>query len=150
MRHVTDDMLAGIASDAEETSSWGSSDDSWSSSGSETEEQPAAADSGEETAATDGGVGGDEGTGNDDESAEPASAPVTAAPMKKIDMSGAPSFSVSNRQQASQLLSAVEGFFRMVEPSSPVALLLARARSYFGKDFTSILNELMPPPPPSE
>ena len=41
----------------------------------------------------------------------------------------------------------VENFFKLVEPSSPVALLLARARAYVGKDFAAILNELLPPPP---
>lgn len=156
MRHVTDDMLTALNAEAEAAaaessessdSSWGSSDESSSSDtdssdSSEAEEQPAD-ESSEESASS------DESSSSEEASADPPPPPVTP-PSPKIDTSNAPTFVASTRQEASQLLSAVESFFKLVEPSSPVALLLARARSYFGKDFTAILNELLPPLPPSE
>lgn len=54
-------------------------------------------------------------------------------------------FAVATRPEAAHLLNAVESFFRQVEPSSPIPTLLVRARGYFGKDFSAILNEIMPP-----
>ncbi|MET3900971.1 type VI secretion system protein ImpA [Devosia sp. UYZn731] len=50
----------------------------------------------------------------------------------------------TSREEAAQLLTAVEQFFRSNEPSSPVPVLLARARLFINKDFNSILVELMP------
>jgi type VI secretion system protein ImpA len=50
----------------------------------------------------------------------------------------------ANREEAGRLLTAVEQFFRTNEPSSPVPVLLARAKSFINKDFNSILVELMP------
>jgi type VI secretion system protein ImpA len=152
MRHVTDDMLAAISAEAEAAasessdSSWGSSEESssWDSASSESTES-------EEQPADESSESPDSSESQDGEEA-PAETPPphVTPPSPMIDTSSAPSFSATTRQEASQLLSAVEGFFKVVEPSSPVALLLTRARSYFGKDFTAILNELLPPLPPSE
>ena len=50
----------------------------------------------------------------------------------------------ASREDAGRLLSAVEQFFRTNEPSSPVPVLLARARTFINKDFNAILAELMP------
>ena len=104
----------------------------------------------DDSAASEEEAAGSEEGASEEGAGETAPAAVPSAPVTRIDSGAVPSFSASTRQQASQLLSAVESFFRVVEPSSPVTLLLARARSYFGKDFASILNELMPPPPPSQ
>ncbi len=51
---------------------------------------------------------------------------------------------VESRNHAADLLQAVEGFFRQVEPSSSVPILLSKARSYLNRDFASILSELIP------
>jgi len=53
--------------------------------------------------------------------------------------------------ETSGLMRAVEEFFRRHEKSSPVPILLQRARSYLDKDFQALIEELIPrvePPPP--
>ncbi len=51
---------------------------------------------------------------------------------------------VTDPQQASAAIHAVETYFRRTERSSPVPLLLQRARSYLEKDFQSLIDELIP------
>ena len=51
---------------------------------------------------------------------------------------------VNDPQQASAAILAVETYFRRSERSSPVPLLLQRARSYLDKDFQSLVDELIP------
>ncbi len=53
-------------------------------------------------------------------------------------------FSAETRNDAASLMLGVEAFYRSVEPSSPIPMLLAKARSYLNKDFAAILNELLP------
>jgi type VI secretion system protein ImpA len=57
-------------------------------------------------------------------------------------------FSADSRLEAVDLIAAAERYFVEFEPSSPVPLLLARARTYVNRDFFSLLNEFAPPPPP--
>lgn len=54
--------------------------------------------------------------------------------------------SAETRLQAVDLIEAAERFFIENEPSSPVPLLLARARSWVNRDFSSLLNEFTAPP----
>lgn len=54
------------------------------------------------------------------------------------------SFHVADAAQATAQIQAVETYFRTVEKSSPIPMLLARARSYVGKDFEALLKELVP------
>lgn len=56
-----------------------------------------------------------------------------------------PEFSAATRAEASGLMSAVEGFFRAAEPSSPIAMLMFKARGYLNRDFAALLAELIPP-----
>lgn len=51
---------------------------------------------------------------------------------------------VSNRGQAMEWISAVESFYKEREPSSPIPLLLQKARGYINRDFTSIISDLVP------
>lgn len=51
---------------------------------------------------------------------------------------------IADPQQASAAIHAVETYFRRSERSSPVPLLLQRARSYLEKDFQSLIDELIP------
>ncbi|MBT0957265.1 type VI secretion system ImpA family N-terminal domain-containing protein [Alphaproteobacteria bacterium KMM 3653] len=46
------------------------------------------------------------------------------------------------RDQASGLISAVESFFRQTEPSSPVPILLFKAKTYMNRDFSAIISDL--------
>lgn len=51
---------------------------------------------------------------------------------------------VRNRQDATQALDAVAAFFRTNEPSSPIPLLLERAKRLVAMDFLEVLAELAP------
>ena len=57
-------------------------------------------------------------------------------------------FSAGSRIDAVDLIAAAERYFVEFEPSSPVPLLLAGARTYVNRDFNSLLNEFAPPPTP--
>lgn len=52
---------------------------------------------------------------------------------------------VTTRAEASSLMSALERYFTATEPSSPIPLLLTRARGYLNQSFSAILAELFPP-----
>ena len=51
-------------------------------------------------------------------------------------------FVVENREQASATISNVETFYRQTEPSSPVPILLFKAKTYQSRDFSAIINDL--------
>jgi type VI secretion system protein ImpA len=51
---------------------------------------------------------------------------------------------VQSRQDATRALDAVAAFFRANEPSSPIPLLLERAKRLVAKDFLEVLAELAP------
>ncbi|WP_194269420.1 type VI secretion system ImpA family N-terminal domain-containing protein [Tritonibacter litoralis] len=53
-------------------------------------------------------------------------------------------FKVNNPEDAKSQIAAVENFFRSVEKSSPIPLLLARAKGYIGKDFEFLMREFIP------
>ena len=49
----------------------------------------------------------------------------------------------ATRAEALACMEAVERFFQRTEPSSPVPLLLGRARSYSGKDFAALMKDVL-------
>lgn len=51
---------------------------------------------------------------------------------------------LENRSDVAAQLRAVEDFFRRNEPTSPIPLLLVRARVYLDKDFEAIVADLIP------
>jgi type VI secretion system protein ImpA len=53
-------------------------------------------------------------------------------------------FVAENRTQALGLLAKVASFFRAAEPSSPIPLLVDRARDLAQRDFLSLLNDVLP------
>ena len=55
---------------------------------------------------------------------------------------------VANRADVAGHLKALEEFFRAREPASPVPVLIFRAKTYLEKDFSSVVAELIPAPPP--
>ncbi|MEL6883102.1 MAG: type VI secretion system ImpA family N-terminal domain-containing protein [Pseudomonadota bacterium] len=69
---------------------------------------------------------------------EPEPIPVPPAPPEPEV------FIVKDPAAAGAQIMAVEQYFRAVEKSSPIPLLLQRARSYIGKDFESLLKEFVP------
>lgn len=78
-----------------------------------------------------------------------AEAPTGApAPAPESEEVGDPPV-VTNTQEAASALRGVEDFFRRSEKSSPVPILLQRARSYLDKDFQALMSELIPAPPPA-
>ena len=60
------------------------------------------------------------------------------------DDTSAETFTVAGRSDAIALISAVESFFRQAEPSSPIPMLLQKARGYSNRDFASIVADLIP------
>jgi type VI secretion system protein ImpA len=51
---------------------------------------------------------------------------------------------IATRGEALAQMEAVESFFQRNEPSSPIPLLLGRARSYSGRDFAALVKEMLP------
>ncbi|MGL4287421.1 MAG: ImpA family type VI secretion system protein [Phreatobacter sp.] len=64
-----------------------------------------------------------------------ATPPVAAAPAV---------IRLKSRGQANDLMAQVAQFYRAMEPSSPLPLLLDRARGLAGRDFLTILEEMLP------
>ncbi|MEQ1951971.1 ImpA family type VI secretion system protein [Mesorhizobium yinganensis] len=60
------------------------------------------------------------------------------------DADALPEFKADSRPQAVALLSGVAGFFRSVEPSSPIPMVLGRAERFTSQNFQSIIADLMP------
>jgi type VI secretion system protein ImpA len=61
-----------------------------------------------------------------------------AAPLRE--------FSIKTRHEATELMKMVERFYRRCEPSSPIPLLLDRARKFVARDFASLLAEMAKQP----
>ncbi|OWU69178.1 hypothetical protein ATO2_08730 [Roseovarius sp. 22II1-1F6A] len=53
-----------------------------------------------------------------------------------------PDFAAATRTEAGTLIAAVEAFFRQTEPSSPVPILLFKAKTYLNRDFSAIIGDL--------
>ena len=56
----------------------------------------------------------------------------------------APEVTVTGRKQATALMSALEAYYTGKEPSSPIPVLLTRARGCLNQSFTAILAEFLP------
>ncbi len=57
---------------------------------------------------------------------------------------------LASRTDVAAHIRSVEDFYRRNEPTSPIPLLLVRARSYLDKDFEAIVAELLPAPKQNE
>jgi predicted component of type VI protein secretion system len=57
---------------------------------------------------------------------------------------GPAAFTADNRQQALLLLEKASAFFRAAEPSSAIPMLFDIARTTAGRDFLSLVREVMP------
>lgn len=60
----------------------------------------------------------------------------------EIDGETGQEFSVETREQATSLMGLVESYFAKAEPSSPIPILLFKARGYQNRDFASIVRDL--------
>jgi len=74
---------------------------------------------------------------NSSASVDPGGAPAPAGGAVSVD-------NIRSRQDAARALDAVAAFFRTNEPSSPIPLLLERAKRLVSKDFLEVLAELAP------
>ena len=72
------------------------------------------------------------------------SAPQSATPEPESPPAPSPAPKISSGSEAATAMRSVEGYFRRVERSSPVPILLQRARGYLDKDFQSLVDELLP------
>ncbi len=75
------------------------------------------------------------------------------APAQASDAAGAPGAgggparvpgAIGTRAEAMSALEAVAAFFRASEPSSPVPLFIERAKRLVGKDFLTVLEDMVP------
>jgi len=74
-----------------------------------------------------------------------AASEVTAgSAAESVTTASAVSGVIRNRQDATRALDAVADFFRTNEPSSPIPLLLERAKRLVAKNFLEVLEELAP------
>ena len=81
------------------------------------------------------------GNGESEETAANAAGATgtTAGPIES-----AKRIQVSSRAQAIAVLDQVQRYFRLREPSSPVPMLLERARAFAERDFMAVLREVLP------
>ncbi len=77
-----------------------------------------------------------------------APAGATTQPPEDPEVGDPPN--VASTAEAAAVLRAVEDHFRRSEKSSPVPILLQRARSYLDKDFQALMSELIPATPPPQ
>jgi type VI secretion system protein ImpA len=63
---------------------------------------------------------------------------------KSADGHAAPIGSIRSREDAIRALDAIAAFFRQTEPSSPIPLIVERAKRLVSKDFLEVLAELAP------
>jgi type VI secretion system protein ImpA len=80
---------------------------------------------------------GDEDTGSDT-----GAAPSDAAPRRS--MGGAMANSVESAGDARAAIDRVIGYFKRYEPSSPVPIILERAKRLVGADFLTIMKDMAP------
>jgi type VI secretion system protein ImpA len=77
-------------------------------------------------------------TGDQPPAAPPEPDPPAAVPPPRSRPHAA------TRQQALALLDQVAAYYRAAEPTSPVPVLIERARSLAGRDFMSLLKDFLP------
>ncbi len=85
-----------------------------------------------------------QGGENDATEPEKLGAPFVKTSISVAQSKTDPAFLVPDAGVAASQILAVETYFRAREKSSPIPMLLARARSYIGKDFETLLRELVP------
>ena len=51
-------------------------------------------------------------------------------------------YAVATRGQATALMHQIETFYKNIEPSSPIPMLIEKARNLVAKDFNSLLTEI--------
>ncbi len=78
------------------------------------------------------GKGSDDSSDFGDEPAEAEAVPLPPGPR------------LNSRSEAFALLERVAAHYRAVEPSSPIALLIQKARDFAGKDFLSLIRTMLP------
>ena len=67
---------------------------------------------------------------------------TTAAPIPS--MRRQPRRSAATRQQAYALMEQVAAYYRITEPTSPISIILERAREFAGRDFMALLKDFLP------
>lgn len=101
-------------------------------------EQSAAGEAADDTDPANGDNGKDKADANAETAAKqaPAAAASNVAAAPRV-------FSAPHRSDAITLLDAVELYYKRMEPSSPIPMLLSRAKQYVTKDFSTLVKELI-------
>ncbi|MEN3792688.1 type VI secretion system ImpA family N-terminal domain-containing protein [Fulvimarina sp. MAC3] len=81
-----------------------------------------------------GGDGDDPADGADDQTSQAASATGSKASARPA---------AKTRNEAVAVMTEVETFFQKVEPSSPIPLLMRKAKTYMNRDFNYILRDFL-------
>ena len=80
--------------------------------------------------------------GEEPEQDDNASSGTTAAPTPS--MRRQPRRMAATRQQAFALMEQVAAYYRITEPTSPIPVIVERARDVAGRDFMSLLKDFLP------
>ena len=74
-----------------------------------------------------------------------SSGPDISSVTAKVGEATVQEFSVDSRESAGVLMRDIESFYATCEPSSPIPVLLSRARETLNSSFTTILSGVLPP-----
>ena len=129
--------------DATEEAAADSTDDGWNSNASDGQ------DSTDESEAADADSGDDGWSSSSDstdeaEDAEDTADDVAADDQAEEETEAKPKFVANTRPEALALIEKVRAYYRIAEPSSPVALMLDRAVELSTKNFIGLLREVLP------
>jgi type VI secretion system protein ImpA len=125
------ERLASLVPEGEAAAQQSSEDSSWGSAS----EEP------QQAAPADDGWGSSDDSAAETSEAEPAQDVVHASEPKPAPPSRP---TAATRQQAFTLLDQVAGYYRVAEPTSPVPLIIERARRLAERDFMFLLREVLP------
>jgi type VI secretion system protein ImpA len=77
---------------------------------------------------------------------EPGASEAPAEPSASRAATPTDPLRASTRHEAFALLEQVAAYYRLVEPSSPISLILDRARGFANQDFLAVLKDLLAKP----
>ena len=133
------DSSDDASSDATEEATAESSDDGWGSDTSD-EEESTDESSAEEADDSDDGWNTSSDSNEETDDAETA----VEDDQAEEDSEAKPKFVANTRPEALALIEKVRAYYRVAEPSSPVALMLDRAVEMSTKNFIGLLREVLP------
>lgn len=133
------DSSDDASSDATDEAAAESSDDGW---GSDTSDEEESTDESSAEEADDSDDGWNTSSDSDEETDDAETA--VEDDQAEEDSEAKPKFVANTRPEALALIEKVRAYYRIAEPSSPVALMLDRAVEMSTKNFIGLLREVLP------